>query len=62
MEAEVDAEVERLRLRTPDAPVESKLRHLARTWQPWILYVGGIWALVVAALAVRTSVADRRSG
>ena len=32
------------------------------SWEPWILYVGGIWALVVAALALRTYVADRRSG
>ena len=32
------------------------------SWEPWILYVGGIWALVVAALALRTYLADRRSG
>ena len=31
------------------------------SWEPWILYVGGIWALVVAVLAVRTYLADRRS-
>jgi hypothetical protein len=23
------------------------------SWEPWILYVGGIWALVIAALALR---------
>jgi hypothetical protein len=23
------------------------------SWEPWILYVGGIWALVVAGLALR---------
>lgn len=32
------------------------------SWEPWILYVGGIWALVVATLAVRTYVQERRSG
>jgi hypothetical protein len=32
------------------------------SWEPWILYVGGIWAVVVAALAVRTYVQERRSG
>jgi hypothetical protein len=26
-------------------------------WEPWILYVGGIWALVVAIFALRTLVA-----
>jgi hypothetical protein len=32
------------------------------SWEPWILYVGGIWALAVAVIAVRTYLADRRSG
>ena len=32
------------------------------SWEPWILYVGGIWALVVAVLALRVYLADRRSG
>jgi hypothetical protein len=32
------------------------------SWEPWILYIGGIWALVVAGLAVRTYVQERRSG
>jgi hypothetical protein len=32
------------------------------SWELWILYVGGIWALVVVALAVRMYVQERRSG
>jgi hypothetical protein len=31
------------------------------SWEPWVLYVGGIWALGVAALALRTYVQERRS-
>jgi hypothetical protein len=30
------------------------------SWEPWILYVGGIWALVVVAIAVRIVLADRQ--
>ena len=32
------------------------------SWEPWILYVGGIWALVIVALALRLHRAERRSG
>lgn len=31
------------------------------SWEPWILYVGGIWALVVAVLAASMYVQERRA-
>jgi hypothetical protein len=30
-------------------------------WEPWILYVGGIWAAVIALLALRVHLGNRRS-
>jgi hypothetical protein len=32
------------------------------SWEPWILYVGGIWALAIVAIAVWMYVQERRSG
>jgi hypothetical protein len=32
------------------------------SWEPWILYVGGIWALAIVFIAVRTVLANRSSG
>ena len=32
------------------------------SWEPWILYAGGIWALAIVALALRAYVRERRSG
>ena len=31
------------------------------SWDPWILYVAGIWALAVALIAARLYVQERRS-
>jgi hypothetical protein len=32
------------------------------SWEPWILYAGGIWALAIVALTLRAYVRERRSG